>query len=232
MLDALPDISVLRNALIAPPWAGGEVSRHATQTAQTLSNACPGARILPVPILDSNGQSGDIRAMSQAFTWLAENAERFGINLICAPISDGTNSIDDSELRESELGVAISNLRQRGVLTVAAAGNGFRYGSRAFCQGMGTPAILRETISVGAANGSEPAPRSQRLALSGPCRTTCFAHPAPPGGTSGAAARVSSMIAARMIKGESGEVALAELLHGSAETVVGGPEEIWPALLD
>jgi len=65
-------------------------------------------------------------------------------------------------------------------------------------QGMAWPAILREVISVGALDGTGLHFLSQRLHEShgSGCRTTLFATPAPPGDTSGAAARIAGRLAA------------------------------------
>jgi len=231
LLDALPDATDLpAGSMLGSAWAAAGTSRHATQAAQTLIQICPNLRVLPLPILDSKGQNGALQPLKQAFQWLAQNAEDFGVNLILAPLADGTNLIDDRDLRGGALAMATASLRRRGILTVAAAGNGFHIGNRRLCQGMGVPAILRDTVSVGALEGLGLAPNSQRLALSGPCRTTCFAAPASPGGTSGAAAFVAGRLAARMAAtGETGEDALAALL-ASGHTVSDGPDMVWPVV--
>ena len=130
------------------------VSDHASEVARTVIAACPQARIFPVPILDAAGQSSRLDTLDRAFGWLAENAVGYGIELICAPISDGTNRIDDSDVLDRPFAQAIADLRKRGVFTLAAAGNGFRAGSRRLCQGMGAPAIIRESISIGALDGT------------------------------------------------------------------------------
>jgi hypothetical protein len=198
---------------------------HADAVAGTILALCPSARILTVPVLDRRGGQGDLVVLADAFGWLAANAARLEIGLVCAALSDGTNRRDDTDLREYDMTRHLAALRGQGVPTVAAAGNGFRVGDRRLCQGMGVPAILRETVSVGALDRDafRPADRSQRLSLDGACRTTLFAPQA--------AAYVTGRIAAGMADGMTAEAVLAGLI-ATAQRLPNGEGGGWPALVD
>jgi hypothetical protein len=208
---------------------------HGRAVAQTILASCPQARILAVPILGETGLAKTLDAVEGALRWSLDNAEREGIGLLCAALSDGANHRNDAAFRAGETVALVQALRVRGIVTVASAGNGFLHGRRRRLQGMGHPAILREVVSVGALDagpdGFQLWERSQRLAGAGPARTTILVRPGPPGGTSGAAARVTGLLAAGVVSGLDGETALARLLAraGSVEDDTG---RTWPALLE
>ncbi|MGH8638701.1 MAG: S8 family serine peptidase, partial [Burkholderiales bacterium] len=120
------------------------------------------------------------------------------ITAVCMSLGDGGNYQSDDQFAADEMRLVIADLRARNVAVVVAAGNDyFTHNSQ---QGMGYPAIFRDTVSVGAvydfdeggfsySSGAQAfstapdrlTPFSQRLhpKVSKPCRTDIFAPGAP-----------------------------------------------------
>lgn len=85
---------------------------HGTYVAGTVSLVAPSARILPMRVLDSDGQ-GSALAVTDAI----QDAVNADVDVIS--LSFGTDDQDRSQILED----AISNAENAGVLVVAAAGN-------------------------------------------------------------------------------------------------------------
>lgn len=157
----------------------------------------PGAGILPVKVLGDRGD-GSFEAVTEALRWIVDHHEEFNVTAVCMSLGDGGNYVTDEDLEGDELQVLLRELRQARIAVGIAAGNDyFRHGSE---QGMGYPAILRESVTVGAVyddfegpfkygSGAECfssgpdriTPFSQRLheSVGADCRTDIFAPGAP-----------------------------------------------------
>ncbi|MDJ0705985.1 MAG: S8 family serine peptidase [Leptolyngbyaceae cyanobacterium MO_188.B28] len=157
----------------------------------------PGANIIPIKVLSNSG-GGSFTAIRDALQWVIDNQSTHNITVVCMSLGDGQNYTDDALFSSDEIRSKIQTLRNNKVAVVVAAGNDFfTHSSR---QGMSYPAIIRETVSVGAvydareggftyssgASTTESAPDritpfSQRLheTVNGATRTEIFAPGAP-----------------------------------------------------
>lgn len=108
----------------------------------------PGGRIVPLKVL-SNGGSGGWGGMIKALEWVQTNADTHKITVVNISISDGQNHVADTFVTErKKIRDLIAALREKRIPVVVSAGNDFFVHQSK--QGMGFPAICRETISVGA----------------------------------------------------------------------------------
>lgn len=89
-----------------------EAHGHGTFVAGTVALVAPGARILPMRVLDSDG-AGNVFVLAEAIT----DAVDAGADVI--NLSLGTSAKDDSKLLQD----VIKHAQQRGVVVIAAAGN-------------------------------------------------------------------------------------------------------------
>jgi subtilisin family serine protease len=157
----------------------------------------PGANVIPVKVLSNTG-GGSFGGILDGLKWVAANREQHDITAVCMSLGDGGNYKDDDQFAADEMRLVIADLRARHVAVVVAAGNDyFTHDSQ---QGMGYPAIFRDTVSVGAvydfdeggfsySSGAQAfstapdriTPFSQRLhpKVSAVCRTDIFAPGAP-----------------------------------------------------
>ena len=111
------------------------------------SGMAPGARIIPLKVLANEG-GGDFEDVAAALRWIIDNHETHGITAACLAFSDGGNHQSDSAFATDAVRGNIRLLTEMGIVCCAAAGDDYyTHGSR---QGMSYPAILRETLSVGA----------------------------------------------------------------------------------
>lgn len=107
----------------------------------------PAANIIPIKVLANNG-GGSFQAVDKALAWVIDNRGRFNITVVCMSLGDGGNYTSDDDLANDSIRRKIQQLRQARVAVLVAAGNDFfRHDSQ---QGMAYPAIIRETVSVGA----------------------------------------------------------------------------------
>ncbi|MBO7743560.1 S8/S53 family peptidase [Paenibacillus sp. MWE-103] len=202
-------------------------SGHGTAIAATIVGIAPAARILPVKLMDRRGALRDKSRIEDAFAWILANAEQFGIGTVCAAFADSSHRVSDEALRGTNPQRYIAALRASGILTVTAAGNWYPEHRGRSPHGMAWPAIIRETVSVGALaeteEGAGLARASQRLhaSLNTGCSTAFFALPGEPGMTSGAAAVVAGCFAAlrQAYPQEAGERLLERLRAGCRELV-------------
>lgn len=157
----------------------------------------PGAKIIPMKVLGNNG-SGSFQAVEDALQWVIDNRDTHNITAVCMSLGAGDNPQDDNFQPEPVMRQRLRDLRDLGVAVGIAAGNHFfPHNSQ---QGMSFPAILRESVTVGAvyddfigpipySNGAEAfstapdriTPFSQRLheSVHADCRTDIFAPGAP-----------------------------------------------------
>jgi hypothetical protein len=179
-------------------------NEHGTRVAETVLTECPAARLAIVRVIDDNGWLRTVEAIETGLAWILERLFDFGPTVICAAFGDMFHYRSDEPFQDTALRRTLNTLRCAGVLTVTAAGNMYPRFRQARPQGMAWPAILRETVSVGALDSdahTEGETRmkrfSQRLhsSFGSGCATTLFAMPGPPGDTSGAAARVAGRLA-------------------------------------
>ncbi len=157
----------------------------------------PGANIIPMKVLGNNG-SGSFAAVEDALQWVIDNRDAHNITAVCMSLGAGDNNQDDDFSPVPVLRERFQALRDLNVAVGLAAGNDFATHDSE--QGMSFPAILRETVTVGAvyddfagpfsygsgarAFSSAPdriTPFSQRLheSVSPDCRTDIFAPGAP-----------------------------------------------------
>lgn len=157
----------------------------------------PAANIIPLKVLGNKG-GGSFAGIRDALQWVLDNHQKFNITVASMSLGDGGNYVNDSGFEGDAIQAIVRRLRDAGVVVVVAAGNDyFTHDSR---QGMGYPAILRDTVSVGAvydadegefsygsgavAHSTAPdriTPFSQRLhtKVGGKCQTDIFAPGAP-----------------------------------------------------
>jgi subtilisin family serine protease len=136
----------------------------------------PGAGIVPLKVLTNNG-GGSFQAVDQALRWVLDTRETFNITVVSISLGDESNENDDASFDGEVTQGLVRALAEVNVPVVVAAGNDYFRFQR---QGMGFPAILRETISVGAVyDASEGAFQYQSGAeafSSGPDRITPFSQ--------------------------------------------------------
>jgi subtilisin family serine protease len=112
----------------------------------------PDARVAPLKVL-RNRDGGSFLWVAQALDWVLANRETYAISAVCMSLGDGGNYVEDRAFFADPLKAKFIALRKARVAVVVAAGNDYySHGSR---QGMGYPAIIRHTISVGAVYDAE-----------------------------------------------------------------------------
>lgn len=137
----------------------------------------PGAGVVPLKVL-SDGGGGSFSAVADALRWVLDHHSEHDIAAVCISIQDGQNRPNDSGFELDTIAQRIRELRERRVAVVISAGNMyFRHGSR---QGMAYPAILRQSVSVGAVydefEGDFAYPDGAAATSSGPDRITPFSQ--------------------------------------------------------
>lgn len=156
------------------------------------TGVAPKANVIPLKILDNEG-NGNSGTVATALQWVIDNRVKYHISVVNLSLGDGSNLQDESSRNGDPVQGKIRTLRSLGVAVCCAAGNDYHtFGS----QGMGSPAIFRECVSVGAVydanigsvsylDGGEAfstgpdriCPFSQRLhdTVNADCRTDIFA---------------------------------------------------------
>jgi subtilisin family serine protease len=107
----------------------------------------PGAKIVPVKVLGNNG-GGSFAGIRDALQWVIDHHAEHGISAVCMSLGDGGNYQDDQSFPGDAIGSRMRTLADLGIVCCVAAGND--YHTHNSVQGMGYPAIFRETVSVGA----------------------------------------------------------------------------------
>lgn len=157
----------------------------------------PDAGIVPLKVLQNTGPT-PFTTTREALQWVLDHHEEHQITVVSLSLGDPNKNLqNDDSFADDEVRRLIRQLRDRRIPAVVAAGNGY---FKFQIQGMSYPAILRETVSVGAVydanvgnrtykSGAEAfstaadriTPFSQRLheTTNANCRTDIFAPGAP-----------------------------------------------------
>lgn len=127
-------------------------SGHGTNVAGIVAaggnhtGIAPKAAVIPLKVLRNDG-GGSFAAIRDALQWVIDHREQYGISVVNMSLGDSQNLASDAGFAGDEVRKRIATLRAAKVPVVVAAGNAY-YQHKA--QGMGYPAIARETTSVGA----------------------------------------------------------------------------------
>jgi subtilisin family serine protease len=136
----------------------------------------PAAGVIPIKVLGNQG-GGSFEFVDNAFKWILENHKIYNITVANLSLGSDVNETDDMLFNNSTTKALIDELTARNIAVVAAAGNSYFEFQK---PGMGFPAILRETVSVGAvydANEGSFSYASGAVANStGPNRITPFSQ--------------------------------------------------------
>jgi subtilisin family serine protease len=160
-VDFAGRIAAMRNFTPDNNVAADDVSDangHGTNVAGIVlakgdhTGMAPEATLVSLKVLQNNG-SGNFDWVNQALDWVLQNHAAYNISAVCMSLGDSGNYTDDERFAATSLARKISDLREARVAVVVAAGNDyFTHGSQ---QGMSYPAIIRQTISVGAVYDAE-----------------------------------------------------------------------------
>jgi Subtilase family/Common central domain of tyrosinase len=173
----------------------------------------PGAQLASVKVLNGDG-GGSLSWLVNGLKWVRDNAGAHNIRVVCMSLGFGDNQQSDDDVPTffGELRGLIQELTDHNnIAVVIAAGNDFYTHQSA--EGMATPAIFRECVSVGAVYDADVGgrayasgavayetdrdvitPFSQRLPHNAqrPCFTTIFAPGAPVTSTGHSGTQTSS----------------------------------------
>lgn len=122
----------------------------------------PDASIIPMKVLANSG-GGSFEAVRDALNWIIDNQATHRISVVSLSLGDSQNYTSDTDFKDHEVQKAISKLRELRIPVVVAAGNEY---FKFKLQGMSFPAILRETISVGAVFDANVGSRSYQSGAS------------------------------------------------------------------
>ncbi|WP_338848305.1 S8 family serine peptidase [Massilia sp. W12] len=114
----------------------------------------PGANIAPLKVLANEG-GGSFAMIDAALQWVLDNHHTHNISVVSMSLGSSSNDISDDDLRNEDTCKLIQKLSGLHIPVVVAAGNDY-FEFKA--QGMSYPAILRETISVGAVYDANEGP--------------------------------------------------------------------------
>jgi hypothetical protein len=112
---------------LGPHIPPGSFRGHATFVAGVIRQTAPAARILSVPVMNSDGAVDPGKALD-ALNWLSEQMVRSGeadrfVDVICLAFGYEDDGQADDKQQTSNLGGALQMLADQGVLIVASAGN-------------------------------------------------------------------------------------------------------------
>jgi hypothetical protein len=110
----------------------------------THTGIAPGADIAAIKVLNNAGSS-EVSAILNGLDWVIANYETYHISVVNLSFSDGGNYTTKAA---DALSARIGTLRDLGIAVCAPAGDLFYY--YACHQGMASPAIFADTVSVGA----------------------------------------------------------------------------------
>jgi subtilisin family serine protease len=145
----------------ADPEDAADLHGHGTAVAGTLCadgihlGAAPSARIVPLKVLDNEGK-GNFADVAAALQWVIDNHSALEITAVCMAFGNGGNYRSDTPFAADSVGDRLDVLAAMGIACCAAAGD--EYYPHGSIQGMAYPAILRETLSVGAVYGGDVGP--------------------------------------------------------------------------
>jgi hypothetical protein len=162
-----------------------DVNGHGSQTTSivasqdaTLPGLAPAVNIISLKVFNDSGES-DYRYVKQALEWVNANADRYRISTVLMALGENqSSSVIDNQY---QLGTTLAALADRGVITIASAGNDFAQFNGQF--GVSSPANDPNVIAVGAvynANLGRQEYRSNTIAFSsGIDRITPFSQRTP-----------------------------------------------------
>ncbi len=107
----------------------------------------PAANVAALKVLGDVG-GGSFTWVEQALDWVLQNYRTHNISAVCMSLGDGGNYVQDRPYLNNPMKRKIAALRRARIAVVVAAGND--YYAHNSQQGMGYPAIIRQTVSVGA----------------------------------------------------------------------------------
>ncbi|MDX9736284.1 MAG: S8 family serine peptidase [Thermoanaerobaculia bacterium] len=116
----------------------------------------PGASIVPLKVLTNQG-GGTFQWVLDALDWILNDPENHGISVVSMSLGDSSNDADDGVHSMDPIRDRVLRLRALRIPVVVAAGNDY---FKFKAEGMGFPAILTETISVGAVYDANEGPFS------------------------------------------------------------------------
>lgn len=124
----------------------------------------PRTRIIPVRVFDENGAARQ-ESLASAMEWLADSSERLRLSAVLLDGGGHMLTALPADFSESEQRIIkqIGRLRALRIPVIVPAGNKTEEAQKG--QGMSFPAILRETISVGAFELATMAPKSSDSAV-------------------------------------------------------------------
>ena len=114
----------------------------------------PGASVVPLKVLTNNG-GGSFEWVLEALDWVLAEHQNLGISVVSMSLGDSSNDTDDSVHSMDPIRDRVLQLRALRIPVVVAAGNDY---FKFKAEGMGYPAILTETISVGAVYDANEGP--------------------------------------------------------------------------
>jgi subtilisin family serine protease len=145
----------------------------------------PGANVIPLKVLTNDG-GGNFDAVDKALQWVMDHKDEFKISVVNLSLGDTSNRPNDDDLKTDSIRLKIKSLRDASVAVVVAAGNDwFKFNDSSDStnpvqQGMGYPAIIRETVSVGAVFDADIGPvayvSGAEAFTTGPDRITPFSQ--------------------------------------------------------
>lgn len=133
---------------------------HGTNVAGIIAanaihvGVAPGASVVPLKVLTNAGE-GDFGSILQALDWVLTEHQNYGISVVSMSLGDTSNDADDSVHAMDPIRERVLQLRALNIPVVVAAGNDY---FQFKAEGMGYPAILNETISVGAVYDANEGP--------------------------------------------------------------------------
>jgi type VI secretion system secreted protein VgrG len=143
--DADPDASTWQH--------GTHVAGLIASSNPAAPGVAPGADIAALKVFSSSNQ-GSYDWIAQSLKWVLDNATKYNISVVNISLTDGGNYTSNPFLFSggvtSQIKSLVHQLRLADIPVVCASGNSF-----SGQQGMGYTAILPETISVTATNGSD-----------------------------------------------------------------------------
>jgi subtilisin family serine protease len=134
----------------------GIVAAKAYGPFQGHTGMAPGAGIVALKVLADDG-GGNFNDINRALQWVIDHRAEYKISVVNMSLGALTNDTDDAAYATDDIRLKIQQLRAMRVAVVVAAGNAYyqfnqlaqHAGLTEAAQGMGFPASVRETISVG-----------------------------------------------------------------------------------
>jgi subtilisin family serine protease len=141
------------------PGAAEDDKGHGTHVTGIITSAgtispvgvAPGANIIPVKVMDSNGTAGRLYFFSEviaAWDWIAVNNNVLNVSVINMSLGAGAPIAGDCDTTYPAEAIAATILRIVGITIVAAAGNDTQAAMR-------LPACLSDVISVGSSTDGD-----------------------------------------------------------------------------